>query len=387
MISIERALEIIRDQEVETAVEQVPLGDTHGFWLAEDIRSPFDLPSFDNSAMDGYAVSGMSDSYRIVGEIQAGNTSDHALEPGEAVRIFTGAKVPGNTTAVVMQEKTRLEGTVLYVDQTVEMGQHIRRKGEELEAGEKVFSAGHGITPATVGMIGSMGMERVKVFKKPVVRIIGTGDELIAPGKPKADGRIYESNSYSLNAALRKSGFEGRETAHIKDDFSAIKTGIADFLDSSDVLLLSGGISVGEYDFVKQALVENGVTELFHRVFQKPGKPLFFGRKGKTFVFGLPGNPASSLTCFYIYVLPLLQKLSGAGKTGLQKVFLPLTHNYELGSDRPAFLKARIEGRSVTILDGQRSSMIHSMALGNTLVLLKGPIVVEEGDRVECLLI
>jgi len=387
MISIDQALDIIHEQEVELSVKEVALEESRGFYLADEINSPFDLPSFDNSAMDGYAVSGTSDSYKITGEIPAGNSAAHTLQPGEAVRIFTGAKVPGNTTAVVMQEKTSVEGSILQVEEAVEEGQHIRRRGNELGEGQTVFSPGHFISPATVGLIGSLGMNRVKVFRKPEVRIISTGDELVPPGSSKSEGQIFESNSYALKAVLENFGYKCREKAHIKDEFSAIKAGIADFLDSSDLLLMSGGISVGDYDYVKRALEENGVTELFYKVLQKPGKPLYFGRKGNTFVFALPGNPASSLTCYYIHVLPLLQKLSGAQKVGLQRVKIPLDHDYEYRSDRPVFLKANIENERVSILNRQSSSMIHSMAMGNALVFLDGPQTVQKGEMVESILI
>ncbi|MFH5833870.1 gephyrin-like molybdotransferase Glp [Halalkalibaculum sp. DA384] len=387
MISIEEALKIVNEQDIERTVKEVSLEDAQGFWLAEEITSPFDLPSFDNSAMDGYAVSGISDEYEIVGEIPAGSTADHTLQPGEAMRIFTGAKVPQNTTAVVMQEKTSVEDNTLYVDEAISKGQHIRPRGKELALDQTVFTAGHFISPATVGLIGSLGKSRVQVYKKPEIRIISTGDELVPPGSPKSEGEIYESNSFALSAALDRYGFSCEESKHIKDSFSAIKGGIADFLDHSDVLLLSGGISVGDYDYVKQALEENGVSELFYKVFQKPGKPLYFGRRDDTFVFALPGNPASSLTCFYIHVLPLLQKLSGAANTGLQRVRIPIDHNYDYRSDRPVFLKASIEGQTVSILNRQSSSMIHSMAMGNALAFLDGPQTVQKGDMVECIVI
>lgn len=387
MISIEQALEIVQKQEIERTSKVVSLEDSNGFYLAEGITSPFDLPSFDNSAMDGYAVSGISDSYQIVGEIPAGDTSGKSLQKGEAMRIFTGAKVPKNTTAVVMQEKTRVEDSVLHVNETVTDGQHIRRRGNELALGERVFSSGHLISPASVGLIGSLGRNKVKVFKKPDVRIISTGNELIPPGEPKSEGQIYESNSYALQSALNRYSFECREKTHIKDDFAAIKSGIPDYLERSDVLLLSGGISVGDYDFVKQALEENGVTELFYKVFQKPGKPLYFGRKENKFVFALPGNPASSLTCFYIHVLPLLRRLSGATETGLKRLQISISHDFEYRSDRPIFLKAHVEDQTVSILNRQSSSMIHSMAMGNALVFLDGPKSVMKGDMVEVILI
>lgn len=387
MISIEQALDIIHEQEIETTIKEAALEESQGFYLAEEIKSPFDLPSFDNSAMDGYAVSGIDDTYEIIGEIPAGNAAEYSLQSGEAMRIFTGAKVPKNTTAVVMQEKTSVEDSTLHVEETINEGQHIRRRGNELALGQTVFSPGHFISPATVGLMGSLGMNRVKVFQKPEIRIISTGDELVAPGSSKSVGEIYESNSYALNAVLKNFGFDCREKAHIKDDFSAIKTGISDFLGRSDVLLLSGGISVGDYDFVRPALVENGVTELFYKVYQKPGKPLFFGRKKNTFVFALPGNPASSLTCFYIHVLPLLQKLGGANTTGLKRILIPVDHDFEYRKDRPVFLKAKIENQSVSILNRQSSSMIHSMAMGNALVFFDGPKTVQKGDMVESILI
>lgn len=387
MISIEQALDIIHEQEIETTVKEVDLDESRGYHLAEEIKSPFDLPSFDNSAMDGYAVSGVSDTYLIAGEIPAGIASEHTLQSGKAMRIFTGAKVPKNTTAVVMQEKTRVEGSTLHVDDSISVGQHIRRRGNELALGQTVFSPGHFISPAAVGLIGSLGMNRVKVFDKPTIRIISTGDELVPPGSEKSEGQIFESNSSALNAVLNNFGFSCLEKTHIKDDFAAIKAGISDFLDRSDVLVLSGGISVGDYDFVKQALEEIGVTELFYKVFQRPGKPLFFGRKENKFVFALPGNPASSLTCFYIYVLPLLQKLSGATETGLKRILIPVDHEFEYGSERPVFLKANITGQSVSILNRQSSSMIHSMSMGNALVFFDGPKAVQKGDWVECILI
>lgn len=387
MISIEQALDIIHQQKIETTLQEVALEESHGFYLAEGINSPFDLPSFDNSAMDGYAVSGVSDTYQITGETSAGDASEHTLQPGKAMRIFTGAKVPKNTTAVVMQERTQVEGSKLYVEETIDDGQHIRRRGNELAMGQTVFSPGHFISPATVGLMGSLGMNRVKVFNKPTIRVISTGNELVPPGGEKSEGQIFESNSYALKAVLKNFGYQCLEKTHIKDDFTLIKKGISDFLDRSDVLLLSGGISVGDYDFVKQALEENGVTELFYKVFQRPGKPLYFGRKENKFVFALPGNPASSLTCFYIHVLPLLQRFSGARDTGLKRVNIPINHQFEYNSDRPIFMKANVENQTISILNRQSSSMIHSMATGNALVFFDGPKTVQKGDRVETILI
>lgn len=387
MITISEALEIIRSQKVEPIAVSKGLEDIPGFALAEEIIAPFDIPSFDNSAMDGYALCGLHGEYQIIGEVAAGDTGSIELLDGQAVRIFTGAKVPAQTTAVIMQERTRVKKTRLSLEELPRKGQNIRKKGGELLAGQVIFEKGHVMNPAAIGLLGSLGLDRISVFKKPRINLMVTGDELVPPGQPRKEGQIYESNSFALAAAADQSDFSCSQRSHLKDDFRSIKDGIGKFLENSDVLLLSGGISVGDYDFVKQALEENEVTQLFYKVFQKPGKPLYFGRKGNTFVFGLPGNPASSLTCFYIYVLPLLHLLSGFRKTGLERLSLPVSHEIENSSDRPSFLKAKITAGQVEVLNAQASSMLRSMAMGNALVFLFGETKVKKGALVECYLI
>ena len=387
MVTIEEAHKIIKDQQVKLNKETRKLSECLGFSIAEDIKAPFDMPSFDNSAMDGYALSGIFQEYIIIGEVAAGDKKDFKLKSGEAVRIFTGAKVPDNTSAVMMQEKTSVNGNKLTLQQMPKEGQSIRRKGEELTQGQVVFEKGFTITPAGIGLIGSLGVEKVEVYKKPIINLITTGNELIEPGKPRAEGQIYESNSYALASACEQFGFKCGNKKQIQDDFEAIKSGIKESLETTDVLILSGGISVGDYDYVKQALEENGVIEEFYKVFQKPGKPLYFGRKDDNFVFALPGNPASSLTCFYVYVLPFLYQLSGSKKSGLQRFSIPISHDFENKGDRPSFLKAKISNNEVEILDGQGSSMILSMAHGNALAFINAETSYKKGEKVECLLI
>ncbi|SDR71245.1 gephyrin-like molybdotransferase Glp [Gramella sp. MAR_2010_147] len=387
MVSIEEALKIISNQPVNLKTETRELSKCPGFSLSEEIRAPFDMPAFDNSAMDGYALCGISKEYNIVGEVAAGDKSDYKLKEGEAVRIFTGASVPENSTAVIMQEKTKVEVSKLILEQVPNEGQCIRRRGGELKKDQLVFEKAYTITPAGIGLIGSLGIEKVEVFKKPKINLITTGNELIEPGKEKAAGQIYESNSYALASACEQYGFSINGKEQIKDDFQAIKSGIRKSLKSSDVLILSGGISVGDYDFVKQALEENGVEELFYKVFQKPGKPLYFGKKADKYIFALPGNPASSLSCFYVYVLPFLYKLSGSQKDGLKQFNVPISHDFENKADRPVFLKANLVNNHVVILNGQGSSMIQSMALGNALVFLNAETSVKKGENVSCLLI
>lgn len=384
MISIAEALDLIAQQPVHLHEQALPLNEARGHYLARAIHAPLDLPSFDNSAMDGYAICGEGETFAVVGEVAAGSPTDLPLVAGEAMRIFTGGQVPAGTTAVVMQEQTTVEGSTLRVQAAVRPGQNIRRRGSELTTGQEVFAAGQYLSPAALGLIGGLGLDHVPVYCKPRIELITTGNELVPPGAPRGEGQIYEANSFALAAALQDHGFQSQGHIHLRDDYAATEQGLAEALSRSEVLIISGGISVGDYDYVQRALSANGVEEVFYKVFQKPGKPLYFGRKGDRFVFALPGNPASSLTGLYIHVLPLLQKLSGATRLGLPRRSVPLAEAYEMKQKRPSFLKARLGDEEVHILDGQGSSMLHSLALGNALVFLPEPRLYREGEEVTC---
>ncbi|MCP9199962.1 molybdopterin molybdotransferase MoeA [Gramella sp. GC03-9] len=387
MVSIQEAFNIIRNQDPQLKTEFRNLDDCLGFNLAEAVKAPFDMPSFDNSAMDGYALCGNYSEYTVTGEVAAGDIDQVRLKDGEAVRIFTGARVPAETTAVIMQEKVKRENDRIVIEGEIRPGQCIRRQGEEFKKGDPVFEEGFSINPAAIGLLGSLGIARVRVFKQPVVHLIATGNELIEPGTPKKAGHIYESNSHALSAACEQFGFSCASRVQIEDDLEKIRSGIAEALKTCDVLILSGGISVGDYDYVKQALEENGVQEQFYKVFQKPGKPLYFGRRENSFVFALPGNPASSLSCFYMYVLPFLQLSSGSNNAGLPKIQIPALRDIENKGDRPCFLKARIKNNSVEISGGQSSSMIRSMALSNALAYIDAGTLIKKGEAVTCYLI
>lgn len=387
MVSIKEALEIIHAQQPVLNKIELYIEDALGYCLADDIKAPFDIPSFDNSSMDGYALCGNYQTYSIVGEVAAGSSVLYQLKERETVRIFTGGKVPDNSFAVVMQEKTSVEDGILSINEQIKEGQNIRIKGVELKEDQLVFIKGHLIDPATIGLLASLGISKVAVFKKPIVRVITTGNELVELHEERKLGQIFESNSYTLQAALRSFGFNVAEKIRVADDHESTKSAISKMLSKSDLILLSGGISVGDYDYVYQALKENGVEELYYKVFQKPGKPLFFGKKNNTYVFALPGNPASSLICFYIHVLPFLQKITGALETGLTEVELPLLEDFNFQSDRPTFLKAVVKDGKTKILDKQMSSMLHSLAVGNALVFLDKAETLKTGDLVKCFLI
>ena len=387
MKTIEEALLIVQSQEYERNEIYVPLDKAIGYTLSKDITADFDMPSFDNSAMDGYALGGISDDYTIVGEIAAGPDQSLKLKKGEAARIFTGAPIPMGCTAVMMQERCNIKNNKLHVLQTPVAGQSIRKRGTEFSKGTTVLKSGFTNTPASIGLLGSLGITQIPVFSKPKIHIITTGNELVVPGQTRLPGQIFESNSAALIAACNQHDYPCEKSVLVPDHFGSIKKSIKNSLDQTDLLILSGGISVGDYDYVKQALEENGVVEQFYKVFQKPGKPLYFGRYKNKFVFALPGNPASSLTCFYIYVLPLLQKWSGSSTLGLRQVQVTLGHDFTNKFDRPVFLKASIADHRVQILEGQGSSMLKSMADCNAILHAGAQEELKKGQRVKCYLL
>lgn len=388
MISIQEALQIVQKQPVVVNTCVLNTQDSLSYCLAEDIFSPINIPSFDNSAMDGFAVCGIHLEYQIVGEIQAGNTSDYTLKDQEAFRIFTGARIPRNTTSIIMQEQAEVRNGTLFPKQEVIPNQHIRKAGIEVQTGDLVFPKGHQLNAASIGFLISLGISKLKLIKKPKLSIIVTGNELVETNHQLEDGQIYESNSYTLINALKQIHLFQVEKYQVKDSLEATIQQINSCLEQSDLTLISGGISVGDYDFVKAALERNQVSELFYKVKQKPGKPLWFGRKKEKFVFALPGNPASALSCFYVHVIPLIDKLQGKQKTeGLNRIQLPLKIGFNIKSDRPSFLKAHIEDRQVTILNGQGSSMIKSLAESNALVYFDGFQNLNKGTMVECILL
>lgn len=368
------------------------LEDACGYALAENITAPFDVPVFTQSAMDGYAVS-FPDNYtpvetvcfRIVDETKAGDKAAKTLECGTAVRIYTGAPTPPNTFCVVMQEKTTAGNDNVYVPASALVrGSNIRTKGCEICTGRIAAEAGMSITPAMTGFLSALGITEVKVICKPSIGILATGNELCKPGTALAPGQIYESNSFALKAALQQCGFKAAESTSVADDESLLLKSIREMLNEQDVLILSGGISVGKYDQVKKALEKLGVKEVFYKVAQKPGKPLYFGKLKNKLVFALPGNPAAALVCFYEYILPAIQSMSGHINTGLPKIKMPLNTDFALKSDRDLFLKAQLKDESVSILNGQESNILMSFARAGALVYLPaGEGTVSKGSFVE----
>lgn len=387
MINVEKALELIENSISTTKPKKVALENTAGCVVAEDVISPINMPPYRQSAMDGYAIKlNSTPDYKVVGESKAGKNSEFVNKENEAVRIFTGAMVPEGADTIVIQEHvTRKEDSIL-INKLPEQGANIRAVGEQVKQGDTVLIKGSIMNEATIGFLAGLGISNITVYRKPKVCIIATGDELVKPGNKLKPGKIFESNTIMLQTALKRVGIRKVKTYKVRDTFNDTKTLIKRGLAAFDVVLISGGISVGDYDFVKESLDTNDVEEIFYNVNQKPGKPLYFGKKGKNLVFGLPGNPASSLTCFYVYVIPAIRKMMGYKQIHLTKNKIKSASEINNQSGKSLFLKARVDNDLVTVLDGQNSSMLKSFAQSNVLAYIPSDKTnIKEGEQVECL--
>lgn len=375
MIQVEEALSIIAENSANMPVQKIQVSKSLGYILAETVYSPIAMPPFRQSAMDGYAfIHSEKHQYDVVGISQAGDHSKIKLKENEAVRIFTGAHVPNNADTVIMQEHVMATENSILITRMPEQYTNVRNKGEQIGEEEVVFNANTLITPAAIGFLACLGITEVEVYKKPKVAILVTGNELVKPGKKLSKGKIYESNSVMLKAALQTIGIRKTKVYKVKDSLKATKKALKGILNKYDIVLISGGISVGDYDFVKEALLENGVQELFYKINQKPGKPMFFGSKNETLVFALPGNPASSLTNFYIYVYPAIKNRMGFSDIHLKKMLRKLNDNVTNTTGKTLFLKALYDETHVTVLDGQSSAMLNTFAIANSLLVVPNDV-------------
>lgn len=384
MISVEQAKYLLNTNIPDAKEVRIPLLQAQQHILSQDVISPINMPPFRQSAMDGFALNiHGSLTYKIVGEIKAGDSHNVELKAGEAVKIFTGAAVPDSANAVMQIEKATANNVILVLSESIKTDTNIRPMGEQISANDIALLKGTKLNAAAIGYLAGLGITSVSVFKQSSVGVLVTGNELTTPGSELEYGKIYESNSVMLQAALSESGIKNITTYSVDDDFQNTKSSIAKALNENDILLISGGISVGDYDFVKSALEKLGVETLFYKVNQKPGKPLFVGKIDDKLVFALPGNPAASLTCYYIYVHPILKAIAGERVTN-QKIEKELAHAQTVNNTRSQFLKAVFSDNSVSILTHQNSSMLNTFALANCLVFLpEGNYHLDKGSKVE----
>lgn len=372
MINVKEAKQLIIQYCKRAKVELRPLVEASGYVLADTVHSIIDTPPFNQSAMDGYAFSfekwdGKSE-MTLIGEVQAGNVFNKEIGQMEAVRIYTGASLPPGADTVVVQEKIFLSGKSIFIQDTqIVKGSNVRLKGSQTKKGKVTLQSGQQLTPAAISFLASTGVDKVKVYSKPTVSIIVTGKELIHPGDTISEGKVFESNSFGLIAALQQLYISPVSVIVVDDDEKEIMNAISSQL-QSDLLILTGGVSVGDYDFVSFSLEKCGVKKIFHKVKQKPGKPFYFGKGEHTLVFALPGNPAAVLTCFYEYVVLAICIFTGINY--LKKIKLPLANDFQKKSGLTYFMKGKSSSNEVEILDNQESYKMNSFALANCIVEL-----------------
>jgi len=389
MITVSEARKLISDHSRGNREEVLPLIDALDRALSADIVSPVDTPPFHQSAVDGYAFS-YSDwdkkvGVEIAGEVQAGTVYNGHIG-SKGVRIFTGAPLPSGLDTVVMQEKVELTGGLIMIrDEMILAGSNVRLQGSQTKAGDIVLKKGHRMTPASISFLASLGIIQVTVYALPRIRIIVTGKELVQPGGHLGGGQIFESNSFALRSALQAMDITPVSVEIVADDEDAIVHAIQTALDA-DLLILTGGASVGEYDLVPSSLERCGVKKVFHKVKQKPGKPFYFGTFDNVLVFGLPGNPAAVLSCFYEYITPAIGKFTG--RQYQKRLKMILAHDFQRKPGLTQFMKGKTKGNTVFILDHQESYLMNSFSHADALVELEEDRdVITKGELVDVLMI
>ncbi len=393
MLSFEEARNIILDNVILMEAEEVAISDSLGRVIAEEVVAPISLPSFDNSAMDGYAVHA-SDCNQfthltVSGYIPAGGAGLAKVLPGNAIRIMTGAPVPSGCGAIVPLEDVDEAGDVegeICISKAPRPGQHIRSAGEDVRCGETILTAGTQINVPAISMLASLGRTQVRVYRKPVVAILSTGDELVEPGHPLRQGKLFNSNSLALAAAVHEAGAVPLTLGIARDDRGDLLEKITAGL-KADALITAAGVSVGDRDFVRETLAELGVIELFWKVDIKPGKSMAFGKSLGKPIFSLPGNPVSAMITFEEMARPALLKMMGYQKVLKPLVAVTLREDIRKKSGRVFFLRVRLErvnGRLLASTAGNQETgfvqtLLHSDALA---VLPADRVSFEAGEEI-----
>jgi len=396
MIEEFEARQRVLDSTPYGVLENVPLASACGRILAEPVIGRVDLPGFDNSAMDGYAVAsaqaGKGAGLKVRGEQAAGRDLNLELGGGEAIRIFTGAPMPKGADAVVMQEDVERVGDEVIIGEAAVAGEFVRRRGADVCVGQKLMAAGDRIGAARVALLASQGISEVEVFALPRVAVVTTGDELRDAGEDVQleAGEIFNSNGVMLAAMVERFGAQSVTRRHAADEVGVLRSELKAAFEEADVVIVAGGVSVGERDLVKQELAALGVEAGFWRVKVKPGKPFLFGRRGEAqLVFGLPGNPVSAFTTFLLFVAPALEKWKGSDRSGDRG--LPLTSIPAIAGeliknrgDRPHYFRGRLDAKGrFSPVGMQQSHAIFGMSRASAMLRVDAGATVEAGETVQ----
>jgi molybdopterin molybdotransferase len=360
--------------------EMVVLDSAHRRILARDLPALRTQPPQAMSAMDGYAVRAADAPHagarlKVIGEIAAGRPFDRVVGPGEAARIFTGGVIPDGADAVIIQEDTVVEGDSIAVTEAATLGRHIRRAGVDFRQGDVLLTAGRELTDRDLSLAAAMNHPRLPVHRQPKVALLATGDELVMPGETPGPGQIVYSNGYALRALARAAGAEVVDLGIAADTLDATTAGIGRARDlGADILITTGGASVGDHDFVRHALAAESVTMAFWRIAMRPGKPLMHGRLGAMRIIGLPGNPVSSYVCAYLFLVPLIRRLCGRITVHHATEQAVLGRDVAANDQREDYLRAHLSSRKdgaliATPVDQQDSSLLGNLAASQALLI------------------
>src|SRR6266404_3413582 len=397
MITVDQALSILLDQVETLGSESVAIEQAHRRILAEDVRADMDLPPFDRARMDGYAVRS-SDvrtapvKLRVIGEIAAGAQFEHRVNAGEVVKIFTGAPVPDGADAVQKVEVTRANGHIVEILEPVTPGQFITPRASEVAAGEVVAETGREIGPAEMAVLASFGYASVRIGRRPRVAVISTGSELVEVSSKPSGAQIRNSNSYTLAAYAERAGAMADMLGIVEDTPEATRVALIRAADNHDIVITSGGVSMGDYDLVKGALKDIGAEIYFDRVIIRPGKPIVFARRGETYFFGLPGNPVSTSVTFNVFVRPAIRKMQGETSPAPAMVSAQLSRTVRDSSSRRSYLPARLfiqEGRVMVepLKWGGSSDFVAFMQANALIVVREDAHETAQGELVDVLLL
>ena len=398
MLSLEEARERMLACLKPLGGERVAVAEAAGRFLAEPILSPIDLPQFDNSAMDGYALQAAdvakaaADSpvaLKLLGAAPAGEVFGGTVQSGTSVRLFTGSPLPAGADAVVMQEDTRVDakraGEVEVLD-PVKPWENVRLRGEDVKQGAKVANPGEALTATRGGLLAALGIESVMVRRRPIVALLATGSELLEAGQPAQSGKIFESNRITLAPLVKRAGAVARVLPLVRDTLEETRRALNSAFAESDAVITTGGVSVGELDFVKAAFEQLGGALEFWKVSIRPGKPFVFGRLGEKFLFGLPGNPVSAVVTFLLLVRPALLRWQGAEQVDLPSHPGTLAEPLANAGDRRHFMRVVADEQGIVrSAAGQASHLLGSLAVANGLVDVPPKTVLAVGTTVKVL--
>jgi molybdenum cofactor synthesis domain-containing protein len=397
MITVDEALSIVLDRVERLDVETVALEEARGRILAEEIIADIDLPPFDRARMDGYAVrsadlSSAPVTLRVIGEVPAGARFDGQVRSGEAVKIFTGAPVPEGADAVQKVEVTRAQGDGVEIMEPVQPGQFITPHASEIATGKTVASAGREIGAAEMSALASFGYSRPRVGRRPRVAVLSTGSELVDVATNPTAAQIRNSNTYTLSAYAERAGAVVRMYEIVRDTPEATRDALIKASDNCDVVITSGGVSMGDYDLVKASLLEIGAEIYFERVIIRPGKPIVFAKRGETFFFGLPGNPVSTSVTFNVFVRPAIRKMQGDSSPTLPIIKCKLARSVRDSSSRRSFLPGHYfveEGRAMLepLKWGGSSDLVAFMKANALIIVNENVHEIGEGELVEAMVL